>query len=173
MLPTIAERLREERKKRVRVDPFDFYLIFDMPSALDTAVMGSVEFDDIKRAIEHIQEYVIDWDDVFETTILMNGSGDKVDFDPDTLRLWLENDKDLWQPLEQWLAAEVRNKNLGFSPGSDPDERHVIALEIWVLMGKRMDWHALPVIVEYYGVQKITPLIDDLLTMQELLGHGG
>jgi len=52
----------------------------------------------------------------------------------------------------------------GFEPGENPA---VVELHAWNIMGGRIDWAAVPVLAEAYGIEDLELFIDLLGTIQE------
>lgn len=56
--------------------------------------------------------------------------------------------------------------NPHFKPALPPDGTH-LAVNAWNLMGGVIDWAALPVVVEMFGVDDVDSLVRDLVTIRE------
>ena len=52
-------------------------------------------------------------------------------------------------------------------PPSEPPEECRIAVDIWFAMGRTLDWNALPVLVEIYGVPDPEELIVQLVARRD------
>ena len=52
-------------------------------------------------------------------------------------------------------------------PAGPADSPAVIAVKAWMDMGRRMDWAALPFLIELYGVEDVEGFKVDLLAIRD------
>lgn len=114
-MSALADRIRKARQFKRDID--GWRLILRRPTEEEGArifTRDTVEF------VELAKEYVIGWEGVKESDIVVSGTTDDVPFDPDVWREVIVDRPELWRPIaeqitESWLnnrkAREERSKN--------------------------------------------------------------